>query len=215
MICNIIASGSTGNAVVLNGFLMIDCGVSFKALNDVYKKLRLVLLTHIHGDHFNRATIERLACERPTLHFGCCAWLLPALISCGVSKENIFVMQIGKLYDFGACKASPVKLYHDVPNAGYRIYIGAEKALYCTDTRHLDGIFAKDYDLYLIEANYEEDEIEERIQTKQTEGKFCYETGVLTRHLSKEQADAFLLENMGDNSEYIYLHQHRERKGNG
>lgn len=45
----IIATGSTGNAVVLNKNILIDVGVSFKALKNVYKDLQLVLLTHIHS----------------------------------------------------------------------------------------------------------------------------------------------------------------------
>ena len=68
---NIIATGSTGNAVKINDIL-IDCGVSFKKLKDVYKHIKLVLLTHEHSDHFRTPTIRKLAAERPTLRFGCC-----------------------------------------------------------------------------------------------------------------------------------------------
>ena len=64
---NIISTGSQGNAVVVDEIILIDCGVSFKALKDVYKKLQIVLLTHIHADHFKRSTIKRLAKQRPTL----------------------------------------------------------------------------------------------------------------------------------------------------
>lgn len=53
MTYNIISTGSKGNAVVINGRILIDCGVPFKALEPVKKDLRLVLLTHIHSDHFN------------------------------------------------------------------------------------------------------------------------------------------------------------------
>lgn len=49
MDCEVIASGSKGNAVVLNKNILIDAGVSFKALKDVYKDLKIVLLTHIHS----------------------------------------------------------------------------------------------------------------------------------------------------------------------
>ena len=49
MDCEVIASGSKGNAVVLNKHILIDAGVSFKALKDVYKDLKIVLLTHIHS----------------------------------------------------------------------------------------------------------------------------------------------------------------------
>ena len=44
---NIIATGSKGNAVVIDQKILIDCGVSFKALSKVYRALKLVLLTHI------------------------------------------------------------------------------------------------------------------------------------------------------------------------
>jgi len=54
--CDVISTGSKGNAVLLNYWLLVDCGVPFKALAGAYPALRLVLLTHIHGDHFNRTT---------------------------------------------------------------------------------------------------------------------------------------------------------------
>ena len=47
---NIIATGSKGNAVVIDQKILIDCGVSFKALSKVYRALKLVLLTHIHRE---------------------------------------------------------------------------------------------------------------------------------------------------------------------
>ena len=41
MTYNIISTGSKGNAVVINGRILIDCGVPFKALEPVKKDLRL------------------------------------------------------------------------------------------------------------------------------------------------------------------------------
>ena len=206
----IVATGSAGNAVVLNDYILIDCGVSFRALSEVRKGLKIVLLTHIHSDHFNKTTIHRLAAERPTLRFACCEWLLPELLACGVSERNIDVLKIGKVYNYGAFKVSPVKLYHDVDNCGWRIFAGEEKAIYMTDTVTLEGISASGYDLYLVEANYSESDIQERIRAKEAAGQYVYEYRVLKTHLSKEKCDEWLLENMGDNSEYVYIHQHRE-----
>ena len=37
MTYNIISTGSKGNAVVINGRILIDCGVPFKALEPVIK----------------------------------------------------------------------------------------------------------------------------------------------------------------------------------
>lgn len=45
----IIATGSTGNAVVVDKHILIDVGVPFKTLKNVYKDIKLVLLTHIHS----------------------------------------------------------------------------------------------------------------------------------------------------------------------
>ena len=207
----ILATGSKGNAVILNDYILIDCGVSFKRLKDIYRDLKIVLLTHIHSDHFNKTTIKRLARERPTLRFGCCEWLVADLLNCGVSKRNIDVYDIGKVYDYKLFKISPIKLYHNVPQCGYRIFADGQKAMYATDTAHLQGISAKDYDLYLLEANYEQSELQERIQAKQEKHiGFIYEYDIPYRHLCKEQTDEFLMENMGANSKYVYLHEHKE-----
>lgn len=159
MTYTVIATGSKGNAVVLNDCILIDCGVPFKKLEDVYWNLRIVLLTHVHGDHFNKRTVKKLAAERPTLRFACGAYLVPELLKCGVSKRSIDVVEAGKIYHYKSLAISPVILYHDVQNFGYRIFWGDEKAIYATDTGTLDGISAKGYDLYLIEANYTDEKM--------------------------------------------------------
>lgn len=209
MIYKIIKTGSQGNAVVLNENILIDCGVTYKALTSVKRALNVVLLTHIHSDHFNKTTIKQLARDRPILRFACCEWLVNDLKECGV--QNIDVMQVGRTYDYGAFKVSPIVLYHDVPQCGWRVFIGGEKAIYMTDTGTLSGITAKDYDLYLVEANYIEEEIQAKIREKQESGQYIHEYRVMKTHLSKEQCDEWLLENMGEGSEFIYLHQHQER----
>lgn len=209
---NIISTGSQGNAVVLNDCILIDCGVSFKALKEVYKGLKLVLLTHLHSDHFRPQTLKRLADERATLRFGCCQWLVKPLVDAGIPKQSIDVYEIGKIYDYKAFKVSPIKLYHNVPNCGYRVFASGEKAIYATDTGHLQGITAKDYDLYMIEANYDEDDLEQRIIEKTAAGQYCYELYVAERHLSHTQASEWLMQNMSAKSEYVFLHQHQSKK---
>lgn len=204
---NIIGSGSGGNAVVIDDIILIDCGVSFKALREVYKNLKIVLLTHVHGDHFNRGTIKRLASERPTLRFACCRWLEDEVKKCAKITD---VLTVGKKYNYGAFKVSPIKLYHDVPNCGYRIFCGDKKLLYATDTSTMQGISAKNYDLYMIERNYEEAEIIERISHKEARGEFAYERRAMHNHLSEQQCNKFLIENAGPESQFIYMHMHRE-----
>ena len=40
-------------------------------------------------------------------------------------------------------------------NVGYRVLFDNYKVFYATDTRTLDGISARNYDLYLVEGNYD------------------------------------------------------------
>ena len=208
---NIISTGSKGNAVVLENKILIDCGVSFKALRNVFKDIQLVLLTHEHTDHIKLSTLKRLIKERPTLRVGCCEWMIEKVLKCGISTSRLDVYEISKIYNYREFKISPVKLYHNVPNCGYRLFFNNKKVLYATDTNSLNGISAKHYDLYMIECNYEDTEIQHRISEKQSKGGFAYEMNVINNHLSKQKCDDFIVENAGPNSEFVYLH-HEERK---
>ena len=211
----VIRSGSKGNAVILAGNIMVDCGVPWKAIQGLHRKLQLVLLTHIHSDHFNPTTIHRLAAERPLLRFACGRWLVKPLLDCGVEAHRIDVMEDGRSYSYRSLyNIEPVPLVHDVPNFGYKIMLyGTDgrpwrKIFYATDTGNLNGIKAPDYDLYLLEANYGEEEIKKRMSEKKANGEYSYEHRVVKTHLSLEQCNDFIYENIGPNGEYVYLHQH-------
>ena len=203
----IINTGSDGNCTIVNDIIAIDMGVSYKKLTPYLNKLKLILLTHIHRDHFNKATLKRLATNRPTLRFGCCEWLLQELIDLGIDKRNIDVYSIGKKYNYNSFQIVPIKLYHDVPQCGYRLFMNNEKLLYATDTYTLDGIKALEYDYYLIEGNYQDEE-----ELKSRAVNDYYESRVKRTHLSKEYATNWLLENMGLNSVYEFMHEHKNRE---
>lgn len=208
----ILNSGSDGNGVIIEDTILIDCGISFKKLSNDYKNIKVVLLTHIHQDHFNKSTISKLAIERPTLRFACCKWLVESLVQCGVNKKNIDVLEINKSYNYKLFKVIPIELYHDVPQCGYKIKINNQKIIYATDTNRIDHISAKNYDYYFIEGNYEsEEELEERKQNKILNGEYYYENRVKYTHLSKVKATEWLMNNMGNNSKYIFMHEHKER----
>ncbi len=209
----VIATGSTGNAVTVNGHILIDCGVSLKTLRPVIPSLNLVLLTHIHGDHFKESTVRGLHRARPSLRFGCCEWMVEPLINAGVDKRVIDVYEINEMaYFYGLFSVRPVRLTHNVPNCGYVIYEGREKAFYATDTGTLDGIRMKNFDLYLIEANHTTAEIEAAVAEAEANGEYSYRIRAAENHLSQEQATQWLLENMGPKSSYEFLHQHVNRE---
>lgn len=217
MTYNIIATGSKGNAVLINDEILIDCGISWKKLEPYIKRLKLVLLTHIHGDHFNAKTIARLHKERPTLRFGCCHWMVRPLLYAGVSTRAIDIYFLCETYQYERFDVKAKSLAHDVPNCCYEITLyGDGSVFYATDTGTLDGIQSKYNDLYLIEANHTKSDIEARAKEKIERGEFAYEIRAAANHLSYEQAMDFLAENMGPNSQYVLLHQHKEgEKQNG
>ncbi len=208
----IISTGSQGNAVVINKVILVDCGVNFKALKTCYHDLKLVLLTHIHSDHFNKTTIKLLARERPTLRFACGKWLVNDVIACGVSKANIDVLNYNIMYNYGICNVIPFPLVHDVPNCGWKIHFPIGKVIYATDTNNLNGITARNYDLYLIEANYIDEEIQAKIKEKELTGEYAYERRVLRTHLSKAKCDNFIYRNIGSQGHYVYMHCHQEKE---
>ena len=202
----VISSGSEGNAVIYDNAIMVDCGVTLKALNDVKRSLKIILLTHKHGDHLKLRTLQRLQSERPTLRIACADFLLERL----EGLNNIDILQVGRLYDYGAFKVSPVKLYHDVPNVGWRIFLNnGQKIFHATDTAHLEGITAKGYDLYAIEHNYCEEYIQQAIEEARANGEYTHAYGNINTHLSIQQARAFIEANRKEISEVLELHKSR------
>ena len=209
---DIIASGSQGNAVILNDAVLIDCGVPYKQLAPYVPKLKLVLLTHIHSDHFCKSTLRRLAAERPTLRFGCCRWLASPLVAAGVPERQIDLLKPRVMYGYGLCNVIPFELTHNVPNCGYKVHFGNGKVIYATDTNNLDGIQAIGYDLYLIEANYNDEDIRRRIKEKRMAGQFAYEEQAFRNHLSEAKCTEFLLRNMRGNGIAIPMHVHVDKE---
>jgi len=203
----ILASGSSGNCTILEKEIAIDMGVTFKKIKPYVKNLKLVLLTHCHIDHFNESCIKKLAEERPTLRWACGSWLVNSLVKCGVNLKNIDVLLCDLEHKYSICSITPFKLYHDVKNFGYKIFLNDKKVLYATDTRKIDHVEAKNYDLYLIESNYKEEIIKKKMKEKEARGEFCYEKRVLETHLSDEQCNEWLWRNMGMNSHFVKLHR--------
>ena len=211
MMYNIISTGSKGNAVVINDRIMIDCGVPYKLLEPYTKRLKLVLLTHEHGDHFVPSSVRRLHKERPMLRFGCCPWMIGHLLDAGVDKRVIDIYAEGYTYLYpGDLQIRPEPLFHNVPNCGYHITDARERLFYATDTGTMDGIEAKEYDLYMIEANHTKADIAARAAEKQARGEYAYEFRAAENHLSQEQAEDWLYQNMGPRSLYVFLHGHEE-----
>lgn len=205
----ILKTGSSGNAVLLENGLLLDCGVPFKLIEPHLKKIKAVFVSHEHKDHMNISTLKRIHELRPTVRFLAGFWLKRYLDMSGIKKSNIDYLSPNKTYDYNLFKIIPFILIHDVKNIGIKILDkkNKEKVLYAVDTKKIDHIRAVNYDLYLIEANYDEEKLEQNIKRDKENGLFSYGERVKETHLSIQQVSGWLLDNAGENSVYEFLHR--------
>ena len=204
----IIGSSSKGNCIIVEDILMLDCGVRYNKIKQYLPKIKLIFESHVHQDHLLPSTIKKIAYNYPTIKFLTGSEVVvEKLVECGVNKKNIYILKSDKKYDLGLLKIKLEELYHDTPNYALKWEIGGKKGIYAVDTSRIDHIKAKDYDLYLIENNYQEKLLQEHIDNCEDENMLYYLNRVPHTHLSSEQANSFLIENMGDNSFYEYIHQ--------
>lgn len=202
----ILKTGSEGNAILLENGILLDCGVPFKLIEPYIYKIKAVFLGHSHGDHLCPSTVKRIHELRPTIRFLVGDFLKDKLTGIGIKSANIDVLRANKVYDYKFFKVSPAILFHDVKNYSLRIFDHGKKILYATDTKEISHITAKGYDLYLLEGNYYEEKIEENIRNAKDSWEIYYCQRAQQTHLSIEKASKFLMENMGDNSEYRLIH---------
>ncbi len=211
----IIKTGSAGNALLLDGRILVDCGVPYKDIEPYADSIQVVALTHEHGDHFNKSTVRRLAYEHPGIRFCAPPYMLQHLAEAEVGSKSIDIALPGMMLGYKGATIAAFSVPHDVQNVGYSISIGFEDALYITDAGTVDFVpdqLVCDCDYYFIEANYQEAEIQKRIIEKEMAGVFCYERRVLDTHLSEEQARAFIARAARPDSKVLFMHGHQEKE---
>jgi hypothetical protein len=121
--------------------------------------------------------------------------------------RNVDVLELNKWYDYGEFEVSIGKLYHDIENCFFRIVKDGYKIFRATDTGHLIGITAFNYDIYAVEFNYNEDTINQSIEAAAAIGEYSHQRGSFNSHLSEQQARDFIFKNKGENCEVLRLHE--------
>lgn len=207
----VIGSSSKGNCIVVEDMLMLDCGVSYVKIKPYLKKVKLIFISHIHKDHLLPSTIQKIAYNKPTMKFVTGSkQVVRKLDEIGVNRNNIIYLYNYSWFDLGIIKLKLEPMRHDIENYGLHFKKSGKKGLYVVDTANIDNVNAKHYDLYLIENNYQtellEKHIKECIDNNDTE-KLYYLNRVSKTHLSAEQCNTFLIENMSNESEFAYIHQ--------
>ena len=200
----IIGSGSEGNALLINGELLIDCGVPYNKLTPYIKDLKFVLVTHQHGDHFNLATIKKIKYERPLVEI-----LMNADIDTSEFNFKVHPLYADKMMIVGGYLITPQKLYHNVSNLAFIIKHSSGKLFYGTDTFEVKHISkAQGLDFYFLEMNFDENIMEDMIdrEVRSSDIGFAHYEESQFNHLSFQKAWKWFSENRNTDSRLIPLH---------
>ena len=185
---------------------MVDVGLSFNKIKDRLDKVRVILLTHRHGDHFNKTAIKMIGKQYPNILL-----CVPEGMKEEVDKLDYqgkrFDIKTGSKYRLTTTLTiESFGLFHDVPNVGYKIMYEGYKVIHATDTGSINHIDAKDYDLYAIEHNYDEEMLDYEIKLKIQDNAFSHEIRSKETHLSFQQSYEWISSQRKESSEIIMLH---------
>lgn len=194
----IIQTGSSGNAVLVDGVLF-DCGISWKALEPYVTRIDLVLVGHRHTDHLRPSTLNKLKGLFPRI-----AVIAPEGFWEGTESVkyefDALLPHHRKLLIKGKYEVLCAPIPHSVPNCAFVVkFPNGSTCMYATDTVSLDHLTVPNLDLYLLESNYAELDI-----VKEQRNAVV----AVTTHLSQEASYGWYLRNRGEHSEYVPLHQH-------
>lgn len=204
MTSTVIATGSSGNAVLYHNEILVDVGIAYKHLEQYLPTVKYILLTHEHSDHYKPKIIQRIAREFPEVKFIGADFMTEKLEQ--IRVKNYYTIEPNKWYLLGDYRISAVELYHNVPNVGYRIFKDDYKIFHATDTGSLEGITAIGYQEYLVEHNHYIERINNDIEQKLESGEYCHGYYSRDNHLSFENAEQWLSENNTDNGKVTKLH---------
>ena len=200
----VIASGSSGNAVLIDDVL-VDVGVSFQKIKPHLKHVNYLLITHTHSDHLNRRTFNRIRTLYPKIVvIG--NYEVAQTVSVDIIANDQYPIETLD-YTF-----LPIEVPHDVVTYGYYWKsLDGKNILYCTDTSSLDNILdalpLTKFDYLFIESNHDERKIE--MIREGSYSKYGYDAyGGAKRHLSVQQCKAFFyMKRRNKQAELIELHK--------
>lgn len=194
---SVVASGSSGNAVIIEDIL-VDCGIAYSKLKDYLYDIRYLLLTHIHTDHIKSSCYNKIRKEFPHIQvIG--NYEIAQKYGVDIISNSDYPVET-EHYIF-----NPFDCIHDVVTQGFAWESGEDKIIYATDTSSLEKAPEDKYDYLFLEANYCPAKLEQ-IRGKK---KGSYDPYVnALRHMSKKDTQTFYyLNRRNRDSKLIELHQ--------
>lgn len=198
----VLGSSSKGNSYLLENNdtkILLDCGVDYKKIIDNVpcKELSGIVITHEHHDHCK-------AIKKLKDYVNCSVYshkeVLDILPIIDTIKVEIKALE---KFDIGSFTLLPFEVKHDVTNYGFLIKdnISNHKLVYITDCGDIPNIQLKDIDTFLIESNYNQDWLDEKLELEVKDIRNLRGIG----HLSVQKAIQFLKDNVNYNTKFIFL----------
>jgi phosphoribosyl 1,2-cyclic phosphodiesterase len=192
-----LASGSDGNAYILNQDIMIECGLPIKTLQKksgyMLHEIQACLVSHAHFDHSK--AMKDLSLRGIPIYASAGTYEALDLLPEATEEVSSYrIAKAGVVIEIGNYKVLPFEVVHDHPfmpckePLGFLIQHETGKLVYITDTRYSLGMF-KDITHYMIECNHSEVLIEQSLQ-RGTINKALYDRIRLT-HFALEQVKEF------------------------
>ena len=159
----VLASGSSGNAVLVRGpegAVLIDVGISHQALRrrmEAYSvsidEVKAVVVTHEHQDHVRGLDVLRRRTTIPV-------WMTGGTSSAlGRSDANVF--EASECPTMGGFSVSTVRTSHDAAEpVAVVLTDGDRRIAVCTDTGVVSSLLAarlRELDILLVESNHDAD----------------------------------------------------------
>lgn len=162
----VIGSSSKGNSYALRAesgeILLLEAGVPLrevkKAIGYQTNKVKMVIVSHVHGDHakyiteYVKAGLDVYSNVDVSNHY----------------KDQVCIMEAGQTYHCGNFRVTPFDVKHDVPNFGYLIFhpdVGT--IFFASDCYNLDFVI-KGVNIFLAECNYSDELLDKAVQEGKT-----------------------------------------------
>ncbi|WP_426450363.1 MBL fold metallo-hydrolase [Paenibacillus sp. S-38] len=210
----VLASGSTGNAMVVStdeGKVLIDAGLSAKKVEGLLKEkgmspedLDAVLVTHEHSDHIKGLGAIARKYDLP-VYANEKTWEELDRSIGEIAEGNRCVMQTGEMREFGDLQVESYGISHDAAEpVGYCFYQGEEKLSLATDLGYMSSKVKEkiqDSDVLILESNHDIEMLRMGRYPWNIKRRILGDMG----HLSNEAAGEGLVDVMTTKTKRVYL----------
>ena len=212
----ILGTGSTGNAVLIDDTIMIDCGLGVNKLLPYLQNVRHLFITHRHSDHLNISVLKNIAkkVSKSIIRFGLhvnsdCYDMIerkaPEIAEMIESERLTSHSLLDLKIDGVEYKIETYPLYHDVENQGFVITKNGKTLIHATDTSTMKDAPNRQFDVILVEGNYDESKLIEYLKSDDREVR--YRAARNLRHLSIQAHENFVKSHSHPDTISLMLHE--------